>query len=868
MSRVPLAFVVLLSLTAAGAAQDKVDYARDIRPIFHEFCIKCHGAKKQRGGLRLDSGENIVKKGSKSGAVVLPGKGEASLIIKALRANDPKILLKMPPTDQPRPSAAQIDRISAWITQGAIYPAGETADKGMIEGADHWAFQKPVRPDSPKVKNEKWARNAIDRFILARLEKEGLAPSVEADRATLIRRLSLDLLGLPPTPKEVEDFLSDKSPDAYEKLVERLLASPHYGERWGRHWLDLARYADSNGYSIDAPRSIWPYRDWVINAFNKDLPFDRFVIAQLAGDMLPKAGIDDKVATGFHRNTQINQEGGIDLEQFRVESIIDRVNTTGAVFLGLTVGCAQCHDHKYDPIAQKEYYELFAFFNNCDEPTLVLPTATETKLLTKLKAEQADLQRMLKGIDTASPIRQKAWEDGLTYPTKATFPADVREFIEKPDYQRTAKEKQVVTAFYRRVEQIPLILSGLEAVGRIDGLAALDSGHHVNLLTIHGALEKKLDDLKKREPKPATTMVLQERAKPRETHVMIRGDFLRKGKRVAADVPEVFPRLSVKSDAGATRLDFARWLVSTENPLTARVFVNRLWQQYFGRGLVETENDFGAKGTPPSHPDLLDWLAAEFMTPAFNMASEKSAAPWSIKHIHRLIVTSAAYRQSSAISPEQMKKDPQNRFWGRQTRLRLEAEVVRDVALASSGLLNRKIGGPSVFPPQPEGVFAFTQVKRDWKADTGPDRYRRGMYTFFWRSAPHPALMAFDSPDGVNTCTRRVRSNTPLQALTLLNDKAFFEYAQGLAERVLSERKGSDADRLRHAFRLCLARDPSAREESRLLGLLGQLKREFSEDLSEARKIAPVSASSIAEGAAWTLVSRVLLNLDEFITRE
>jgi hypothetical protein len=366
----------------------------------------------------------------------------------------------------------------------------------------------------------------------------------------------------------------------------------------------------------------------------------------------------------------------------------------------------------------------------------------------------------------------------------------------------------------------------------------------------------------------------------------VRGDFLRKGKKVRPDVPEVFPPLKAKA-AGHDRLDFARWLVSADNPLTARVFVNRLWQQYFGRGIVETENDFGSKGTPPSHPELLDWLAAEFMTPSVLPSPLMGEAPgvravfpsplmgegpgvraWSIKHVHRLIVTSATYRQASTISAEQMKKDPNNRLWGRQTRMRLEAEAVRDVALASSGLLNGRIGGPSVFPPQPAGVFAFTQVQRDWKADSGPDRYRRGMYTFFWRSAPHPALTAFDAPDGVNTCTRRIRSNTPLQALTLLNDKGFYEYAQGLAQRVLTECKGTDDERIAYAFRLCLARTPTAREQERLGKLLTELKQDFRDDLNEARKIAPLGASSMAEGAAWTLLSRVLLNLDEFITRE
>lgn len=844
-------FLLVVSF-AHGSHASGPDFAKEVRPILAKHCFKCHGPdeKNRKGDLRLDVREGAIE------SVVVPGKpGESELVARILAHEKSKVM--PPPSTKTTLTAEQKDILKRWISAGAEYQ-------------QHWAFVPPKHLALPAVKQKDWVRNGIDAFILNRLEQEGLTPSPEADRTTLIRRVSLDLIGLPPTPEEVDAFLADKSADAYEKLVDRLLASPRYGERWARRWLDIARYADTNGYEKDRPRTIWPYRDWVINAFNRDIPFSDFVIHQLAGDLLPGAGPQEKVATGFHRNTQINQEGGIDLEQFRVEAIIDRVNTTGSVFLGLTVGCAQCHDHKYDPIAQREYYEMFAFFNNCDEPTLSLPTDAESKLLARLKKEQAAIQKTLKDLDTASPARQKAWEASLSYPIKATFPANVREFIEKPDYQRTAKEKLVVTNFYRSTEQIPLMLSGLAQLGRFDGFQGIDGGKHVNVVTYKAALEKKLEDIKKREPKSVTTMVLQEKAAPRETFVHIRGDFLRKGKKVAPSVPAVFPSIKTPpTKSNLNRLDFARWVVSQDNPLTARVFVNRLWQQYFGRGIVETENDFGTQGHPPSHPELLDWLACEFMAPTEKTPTGATAPTWSIKHMHRLIVASAAYRQSSKITPEYAKKDPQNRLLGRQNRLRLEAEIVRDVALASSGLLNHKIGGPSVFPPQPEGVFAFTQVKRDWKADTGPDRFRRGMYTYFWRSAPHPALMAFDAPDGVNSCTRRIRSNTPLQALTLLNDRGFYEYAQGLAVRILNEAKGSDEDKVNRAFQLCLARSPSEKERARIVKLVAELKTDLAADLNEARKIAPASApGSIPEAAAWTLVSRVLLNLDEFITRE
>jgi hypothetical protein len=623
---------------------------------------------------------------------------------------------------------------------------GDVAEPGTGKAA-HWSFQLVQRPAVPIVRDGS-VRNPIDAFILARLQEQGLKPSPEADRVTLLRRLALDLTGLPPTPEEIDAFVRDARPDAYERQVDRLLASPHYGERWGRHWLDLARYADSNGYSIDAPRTIWPYRDWVNNALNDDLPFDQFTIQQLAGDLLPGATTEQKVATGFHRNTPINEEGGIDAEQFRVEAVVDRVNTTGAVWLGLTVGCCQCHSHKFDPITQREYYELFAFFNNQDEPKLSL---------------------------------------GASGPNKR------------------------------------------------QGL---------------------------------TTLVLQERATPRETHVLKGGDFTRPGEKVDPGTPAVLPPLGKPPSEGTpNRLDLARWLVRPGHPLTARVLVNRVWGQYFGVGLVETENDFGTRGTPPSHPELLDWLATEFVR-----------QHWSLKALHRLIVTSATYRQSSEIRPDLEAVDPRNRFLARQARLRLEAEVVRDVALAASGLLDRHLGGPSIFPPQPEGVSMFTQVKRLWKPNEDSNRYRRGMYTHIWRSAPHPALTVFDAPDAVTACTRRNRSNTPLQALTLLNDAGFGEYAYGLAARILREGLLTERDQVRRGFRLCVGREPSEAEAQRLATFLAKQREHYAANPVLAAKLlggGGPAGKRLAEvpgepgpKAALVLLARVLLNLDECITRE
>jgi hypothetical protein len=566
--------------------------------------------------------------------------------------------------------------------------------------------------------------------------------------------------------------------DPWLRVIEGLLASPHYGERWGRHWLDLARYADSNGYSIDAPRTIWKYRDWVIDAFNRDMPFDEFTIEQIAGDLLPNATAEQKIATGFHRNTQINQEGGIDEEQFRVESIVDRVNTTGSAFLGLTLGCAQCHDHKFDPITQREYYQMFAFLNNADEPDLALGTPEQA----------ADLKEH----------RQK---------------------IKELEDQIREQEK--------------------------------DSARFTNeLKKAHATLNK----LRKSMPKIPSTMVMAERAQPRESYIHIKGDFTRHGDPVEPGVLQaVLPwkaperpfgtgKRNRRSDnlelpSEANRLDLARWLVDRENPLTARVLVNRIWMHYFGRGLVETENDFGSQGSPPTHPELLDWLAVELMDHG-----------WSQKHIHRLILNSATYRQSSNVRPDLANIDPNNYLLARQSRIRLDAEIVRDVGLAAAGLLTDKIGGPSVYPPQPDGVMTLGQSKREWKASEGADRYRRGMYTFFWRATPHPSLTVFDAPDAFSACTRRARSNTPLQSLTLLNDRAQVEFAQALAQRLLAE-ENSDEARIQRGFEYCMARRPTAAESERLEKLLA-------------------ACSSDGEKEAWTTVARVMLNLDETITRE
>ncbi len=831
---------LLACLLAFAPLAPAADFTRDVKPVLDKHCARCHGPEQHRASLRLDSARGLLA-GGNSGPAVVAGKSGESLLIKAVLCAD-AVVKPMPPKG-PRLTAKEVTALRAWIDAGARVPADEAIATTRLKSS-HWAFQPVTRPAVPAVKDA-WPRNGIDRFILARLEKEGVRPSPEADRVTLIRRLHLDLIGIPPTVAEVDAFLADRSPGAYERLVDRLLASPHYGERWGRHWLDQARYSDSNGYSIDAARSIWPYRDWVIGALNADLPFDRFTTDQLAGDLLPGATTEQKVATGFHRNTQINEEGGIDVEQFRVEAVVDRVNTTGSVWLGLTVGCCQCHDHKFDPISQKDYYQLYAFFNQSDDPKLDLVTPDVLKRRAALVAEVRRLEKQLSAIEHLSEETLEKWVSSLSPDARRTLPKRLQALVMLPPNGRNEKQQLELWAGYRKAEQVR------HAAGAFAGPFALLANAHLH--TTRVKLERRIDQARRKTPTGLTTMVLNERKAPRMTNIQLGGDFLRKGAVVQPAVPAVLPQLP--KGERPTRLDLARWLVNGDNPLTGRVLVNRLWQYHFGQGLVETENDFGTQGTPPTHPELLDWLADELVRRG-----------WRLKEMHRLIVTSATYRQSSHARPDLRTTDPRNLLWARQNRLRLEAEIVRDVALAASGLLTEKVGGPGVFPPQPDGVYSLTQVPKNWVASVGPDRYRRGMYTYFWRSAPHPGLTVFDAPDATAACTRRTRSNTPLQALTLLNDQGFLECAQAFAARVLS---ASD-DRLTHAFRLTVARPPSPREREVLQGLLEKQRAAFEANEAEARALVvdPVPGVAPAEQAAWVQVARALLNLDEFITRE
>ncbi len=846
-----LALMLLPATWAVGEEPLKPDYETQVKPLLAKHCLQCHGPEKQQSGLRIDSGRAITD-GGDSGPALVARDPAKSLLIQAVTGAEGAS--KMPP-EGPRLSEAEIQVLKDWITDGARFPADEVvAATIQKKGGDHWAFQRVTHP-VPPVTAGILERSAIDSFITARREPVQLPPSAEADRWTLIRRVSLDLLGVPPSPEEVQEFVHDNSPDAYEKLVDRLLAAPHFGERWGRDWLDVARYADSNGFTRDMPRTIWKYRDWVVAAFNRNLPFDEFVIDQIAGDMRADPSLEQLVATGFHRNTLVNEEGGTDPEQFRVEAVVDRTNTTGTAFLGMTIGCAQCHDHKYDPISQREYYQLYAFFNstafNGGDPTaprIDVPSAEqlamkEPERQRQIRAKIAELEQAIESQAEAIAADQAAWEKTLSDDDKKKLPFNVKNAVDLPPRDRSATHNRDLGAYFRGLEVARQKFVELDQIAK----------------------------LRVQEPTFPTTMVMQELPKPRESHIHLRGDFLRKGATVQPAVPVVLggPAVGTLSEntVPSTRLDLAKWLVSEDNPLTSRVTVNRIWQKYFGRGLVETENDFGLQGTAPTHPELLDWLASEF---SGNTKREKRTG-WDVKRIHRLIVSSATYRQSSYQRPDVAEVDPTNKWLSQQNRIRLDAEIIRDEALAAAGLLTSEIGGPPVYPPQPDGVFDFTQDKKPWKAETDRSRYRKAMYTQLWRSSLYPSMTVFDFPDANVACTRRVRSNTPLQSLTLANDLAFVEFARGLAVRLLSLPQADDSQRLNLACELCLAREPRSAELVRLREFVQQQRQRFEADKQAAAEFAPKPVPdnvTTVEAATWTAVARVLLNLDEFITRE
>ncbi|MBS1824626.1 MAG: DUF1553 domain-containing protein [Acidobacteria bacterium] len=1018
---IPAGLSALALVYGQATKPSKVVFDRQIRPLLSDACFSCHGPdeKNRMAGLRFDDKDSAMK-------VIVPGKRSDSKLFQRIQHAD--AARRMPPKGASRTlSPEQIELVGKWIDQGADWQT-------------HWSYAPPKRPDLPTVSNPKWARNPIDHFVLARLDKEGLKPSPEADKATLIRRVSLDLTGLPPTPAEVQAFVADKAPDAYEKLVARLLESPHYGERMAMQWLDLSRYADTHGYHIDSHRDMWPWRDWVIQSFNNNMPFDRFTVEQIAGDLLPNATRAQKLATGFNRNHMINYEGGAIADEYLTEYIMDRVETTSVVWMGMTMGCARCHDHKYDPISQRDFYRFFAFFHNVDEkgldgregnakPMLPLPDALQESRLkeldTAIKAREAQMPQ--KEVDaavetwasTASPsdgphgaVAHYELDGSLSDLSGAYHHARITNgnplFSASPAGQSLGFDGEAEVEWGRfghfdrgdafsiamwvrsnnRLAQtlieksgIALRLEAADSIGDLkrgallrvqlgDGLEVRTKPHvvmstwnHV-VVTYDGAgirvyldgrlagtevlknqpasfksdapwksskLRSNIDDLRiyaravtaeeafqlavdapvramaaipaakrskeqkdklrdyyltyaapetqrkayaelrqllkdrtKLEKEIVTTMVMDELPKMRDTFVLARGDYRNRTEKVTPAVPANLPPLP--AGAPPNRLGLAKWLVDPSHPLTSRVAVNRFWQIYFGTGIVDTSEDFGSQGAPPSHPELLDWLATEFIR-----------GGWDVKAMQRLIVTSATYRQSSKATPELVERDPQNKLLARMSRFRMPAEMVRDNALATSGLLNPEVGGRSVYPYQPAGLWeemAYGDVfsAQTYTPSTGKDLYRRSMYTFWKRTVPPAQMSTFDAPDREKCVARRARTNTPLQALVLMNDPTYIEAARKLAEKVIQADK-RPAERIRLAFQVASARVPSASEVKLLAMLADQQKAAFAKQPENAKKLVRVGESKSAvrddiELAAWTTVASAILNLDEVISKE
>jgi mono/diheme cytochrome c family protein len=1001
-------------------------FAETVRPILASRCYSCHGPTLQQNGLRLDSLAAILK-GSDNGKIVMPGKSDSSRLVRRLLSQERPA---MPYGGHPL-SPKDIAAVRKWVDARAPGP-DSTEPLQTAQAPKHWSYIKPVRPAVPTVNNRSWSRNPIDNFILAKLTAEGLKPSPEAAKTVLLRRASLDLIGLPPTQAELDAFLADNSPNAYEKVVDRLFASPHYGERWARPWLDLARYADSNGYEKDNRRTAWEYRDWVIKALNQNMPFSQFTVEQIAGDMLPNPTSDQLIATGFNRNSMLNQEGGVDINEYYWYSLVDRTNTTASVWLGSTLGCAQCHNHKFDPFPQKDYYRMLAFFSNTEhqragagdswmaETELKLPNDEQAKQSATIHAKVASLQSVL---DTQTPeldASQKDWEekmrqagsdwsalrpfdakskggatltvqpdesilasginpqaDSYTIQAKTTlkritgvrlevipdpslphggpgrdsegnfFLSDFVLEAGQPVTWKSARDDESQSGYAVRdiANKKPDVLSGW-AIDSSDektgnkrdwirqavfipkeplnipegGTVTLRLNHemrhasrNVGRLRISvtssddpefvvrlaaalrptlavpetsrtpeqqkqmaaayravapsldavraqiTSLNKSLDDLK-----IPTAMVLRERpgSQRPSAYLRERGTFTSPGELLSADVPSALNPMP--GELPRNRLGLAKWLVSDDNPLTARVTVNHFWETIFGRGLVETSEDFGTQGDPPTHPELLDWLATEFM---------KSG--WDMKHIQKLMVMSATYRQNSGVSPSLQARDPYNHLYARGPRFRVEAEMVHDLVLSESGLLSDKMYGPSSFPYQPDGVWDIPYSSDKWIESQGADRYRRSLYTFIRRSAPYPSLVTYDAPSRELCTVRRVRTNTPLQALTSLNDPLFFDAARAMAKRMSSEGGNSPTSRVQYGYRLATARIPSKTEAETILSFYEHQLASFAANPKESAKVLGLTGeetaadgTGLSEQAALTMVANVLLNLDEAVTKE
>ncbi len=1005
---------------------DPVTYSRDIQPLLAKHCVLCHGPDDDSAGLRLDQFERATGELDSGSRAIVPGQpGESGLLARVTATDD---AVRMPPEGDPL-SAEEVALLRDWIASGAKFER-------------HWAYRPITKPTVPQVKNNTWPRNAIDHFVLARLEQVGVSPAPEVEPALLVKRLYYDLIGLPPTPAEVDAFLADSSEAAYAALVDQLLASPHFGERWGRHWLDMARYADSDGYEKDRPRpDAWRYRDWVIEAINRDMPFDQFTIEQLAGDLLPEATPEQKLATAFHRQTLTNTEGGTDQEEFRVEATFDRTETTGAVWLGLTLTCARCHTHKYDQITQTEYYQLYSFFNNANEANTEI-ARTEAAMEQYRQDKAHHDQRVAKLRQQYQTAREKlqpeinAWTRDMTARWSTRVEADSQnappyepeQIVLQPRQAEAAgkakltirddhsilasgtlADKETYTLTFELPEDFPasefsglvletltdeslpaqgpgraangnFVLTQVKLLGsdheafkqpvsfplvnaeaehaqqKLSALGALSTeeksgwaispkfgaphtwrgflaqpvskegvrflrvvldhqygGKHVlgafrlALITSHDPfralppevlqalqvaeekrsaeqreliadhvaslhdetrqLGQQLQALIDREPRPPLMTVRVMAPAQRETKLLQRGDFLQPGDLVSAGdldvIRDVHPLTSRHAESPPDRLDLARWLVDPGQPLTPRVTVNHAWTYLFGRGIVPSVNDFGVRGEQPTHPELLEWLAWNF----------PRDLGWSRKELIRLIVMSSTYRQDSRHRPDLQELDPTNRLLARQNRLRVSAEVVRDLHLSVSGLLSSKIGGPSVFPPLPPGVAELSYANNfKWATSTGEDAYRRGMYTFFKRTAPHPTLISFDCPDSNTTSLIREISNTPLQALVTLNNVVFAEAAQAMARRVLTDLpEAEDRQRLTHALRICIARYPDSEEVEQFVELLELTRAHYRQHPEQAEALTKQHAVPDLpreENAAWIATVRMMMNLDELIVRD
>ncbi len=822
-----------------------VDYVRDVRPILAGKCFACHGPDegKRQAGLRLDLREGATAALESGARAIVAGRPDESELIARVTSSDVEVA--MPPGDDPakRLTAQEVATLREWIAAEAPYAA-------------HWAYVKPTRPALPDVARVNWPRNAIDHFVLARLEAEQLAPSPPADRDTLIRRLSLDLTGLPPTGKEVEDFVLDSRGEAYAELVDRLLAKSSYGERWAAMWLDLARYADSQGYAPDGPRTIWRWRDWLIDALNANMPYDRFTTEMIAGDLLPDATPLQVAATGFHRNTQLNTEGGVNLEEFRHAAVVDRVNTTFAVWMGTTMACAQCHHHKYDPFSQRDYYQIFSIFNNTDDfntddPVQEMARVGSEEEFARLKSEVAAAQAQWDEQTKVRDAAQAEWEKNATASAANAAPA-------------TEGTTSVSTATGDAPPSPPQEIADALAIAadkrdqkQKDQLQA----YHRGLSAEWKATDERLEALKRQFGDVSTTVPIMRDGTLRPSFIYHRGEFQSPGDPVTPGMPAALHPLP--AGAPTNRLGLAQWLVDAENPLAARVAVNRLWQELFGGGIVETAEEFGTQGGPPSHPELLDWLAVEYRE-----------SGWDTKHVLRLIVNSATYQQSAAVSAALAERDPNNRLLARGPRVRLPAETLRDQALAISGLLSAKMYGPPVQPPQPSmGLAAAFGSTTDWQTSEGEDQHRRAIYTRWRRNLPYPSMVAFDAPDRNVCAMRRIRSNTPLQALVTLNDPVFVECAQGLARRILREGGDNSVARAGWAVSEAVGRRATAAEAERLAALYDQSRRELAADPAKALALATKPIGALPDGvdpldaAAWTVVANVVLNLDETLSK-